>query len=188
MKSKVVLLLILIPALLLPACQPNPEKEIVVNKGDGKLEGIIEAAPEITEQTIDAGDWVETYTIPQLECKINAEVVLPERKVFPVYKVKKRSFDESDSGKIVGYFTAGATGVRETSPTKEDLEQQLVQVKRGTYVSDENGGERWEPYEGQQEEIKWIEEKIKNAQPEVFEPIQPFHQAASSLPQKLRFP
>jgi len=155
----------------LSACQPNPEKEIVVNKGGGKLEGIIASAPAIAEQAIEADKWVETYTIPKLECKIDPEVVLPERKIFPVYKVKQRSFDESDSGRIVKFFTAGATGVRETSPTKEDLEQQLVQAKRGTYVSDEKGGERWEPYEGQEEEIKRIEEKLKNVQPEVFEPI-----------------
>lgn len=171
MKSKVVLLAILIATLMLSACQPSPEKEIVVNKGDGKLEEIIASSPAITEQAIEAGKWVETYTIPQLECNINAEVVLPEQKIFPVYKVKSRSFDESDSGGIVKYFTAGATGVRETSPTKEDLEQQLVQAKRGTYISDENGGERWEPYEGQQEEINSLEEQIKNAQPEVFEPV-----------------
>lgn len=171
MKSKFVLPAVLIAALLLSACQPSPEKEIVVNKGDGKLEGIIASSPAIAEQAIEAGKWVETYTIPQLECNINAEVVLPEQKIFPVYKVKNRSFDESDSSRIVKYFTAGATGVRKTSPTKEDLEQQLVQAKRGTYVSDENGGESWEPYEGQQEEIKSLEEQIKNAKPEVFEPV-----------------
>jgi len=171
MKSKVVLLVLLIPMLMFSACQPNPEEEILINKGDGKLEEIIEFVLEITEQEIDAGKWVETYTIPKLECKINAEVVLPERRIFPVYKVRQRSFDESDSGRIVKYFTAGATGVRETSLTKEDLEQQLVQTKRGTYVSDEKGSGGWVPYEGQEEAIKRIEAKLKNAQPEVFEPI-----------------
>ena len=171
MKSKVVLLAILIAALMLSACQPSPEEEIVVNKGDGRLEGIIASAPAAGEQAIETGKWVETYTIPQLECNINAEVVLPEQTIFPVYKVEQRAFDETDSDGIVKYFTAGATGVRETSPTKEDLEQQLVQVKRGQYIADENGGEGWQPYEGQEEDIKRIEAEIENAKPEVFEPI-----------------
>ena len=171
MKIRAIIVVSIFIMLIFSACQPTPENDIVVNKGDGKLEGIIASSPAITEQAIEVDKWVETYTIPQLECNINAEVVLPEQKIFPVYKVKNRSFDESDSGGIVKYFTAGATGVRETSPTKEDLEQQLVQAKRGTYVSDENGGESWEPYEGQQEEIKSLEEQIKNAKPEVLEPV-----------------
>jgi len=87
-----------------------------------------------------------------------------------VYEVSKRFFDAYTAAEIIKYFTANATGVRVTSPTKEELEQELILTKKGTYVEDDNGG-RWEPYEGQQQDIKNIEEKIKNALPEVFNPI-----------------
>jgi hypothetical protein len=154
------------------ACQPTPEKPPVVNKGDGKLEEIIEAAPEPAPTAYDPGvsTWVETYTLPNLECEINADVVTPDTNIFPVYNMKQGTFSAEFADKVVKYFTKGATGVRKSSPTKEELTAQLVQVKRGAYMTDDNGS-WWEPYEGQDEEIARLEEEIRNAGPEVFGPV-----------------
>lgn len=166
------LLFITLLLFALAACQPTPEKAPVVNKGDGKLEKIIEATSEPAQTAYDPGTstWVETYTLPNLECKINADVLTPDVNVFPVYKMKQSSFSPEFADKAVKYFTQGATGVRASSPTKEELTAQLVQVKRGAYMTDDNGS-WWEPYEGQDEEIARLEEEIRNAGPEVFQPI-----------------
>lgn len=153
------------------ACQATPEKSIVVNKNDDKFEETIKATPAPSTQQIgDMNKWEEDYLIPNLNCFINAEIVVPETNVYPVYKVKKHLFDAASVNKLVRYLTKEATGVRQTSLTKEELTAQLISAKRGMYVEDDNGV-RWEPYEGQAEEIAELEEQIKNADEETFEPI-----------------
>lgn len=152
-------------------CQATPEKSIVVNKNDNKLEETINATPAAAAQQItDVVRWEEDYTIPNLNCAIDAEIVVPDTTIFPVYKVKKRLFDAAFVDKLVRYFTKEATGVRVTSPTKEELTAELIAAKRGMYVEDDNGA-RWEPYDGQEQLIAELEEQIKNATEEIFEPI-----------------
>ncbi len=142
------------------------------------------ATPAATAQQIaDADRWQEDYTISNLNCAVSAEIVAPDSTTFPVYKVKKSHFDAALVDKLVRYLTKGATGVRETSPTKEELTAQLIAAKRGTYVLDDNGG-RWEPYEEQAEEIAVLEEQINKATEESFEPIT---NQINSIPFKLTY-
>lgn len=186
MRKASLFLLSLIIVLILFGCQKTPDKEIVVNKGDGAMESII-AGTTASQQAIITKDdsnenkdtggritysnaWTETYEIPGLTCNIKADVTVPETSEFPVYKVQRTEFDLDSVINIVNYFTADAAGVRETSDTKEELEEQLIQAKKGMYVWDDNGG-RWETYEGQKKDIANLEGRIANAQPEVFEPV-----------------
>ncbi len=153
------------------ACQATPQKNFVVNKNDDKLEQTIKATPAPSiQQVIDKDKWEEDYTIPNLNCAINAEIIVPDTNVYPVYKVKKHLFDSASVDKLVRYLTKEATGVRQTSPTKEELTAQLIAAKRGMYVEDDNG-ERWESYDGQEQRIAKLEEQIENATEESFEPI-----------------
>lgn len=153
-------------------CQATPDKPAVVNKNDGKLEEIINTAPNTeSEQITNIKKWEEQYSIHNLECKISADVILPDTVVFPVFEIKKFLFNAEFTDNILKYFTRGATGVRETSTTKEELTAQLIAAKRGVYVEDDKGA-RWEEYEGQQQRIAELEEQIKNASSEVFGPIQ----------------
>lgn len=155
----------------LSGCQATPEKDAVVNKNDNKLEAAIEATPApTTRQMADLSRWEEDYTIPNLNCAINAEIVTPQVSAFPVYKVKKHFFDAKSTDKIVKYFTKEATGVREASPTKEELTVQLITEKRGVHVADDNGA-RWEPFDGQEQLIAELEEQILKAPEETFEPV-----------------
>jgi len=183
MRKRIIFSFIFIVLLIFCGCQKTPEDAAVVNKADGELERIIKG-PSASQQTIvtegngkensETNDvityleaWTETYEIPGLKCEINADVIMPAINEFPVYKVRQREFDTDSVEKIVNYFTADATGVRETSDTKEELEEKLVQAKRGAYMWDDNGG-RWEPYEGQEEDIAELEKMIAKAEPEVF--------------------
>lgn len=160
-------------------CQSTPEKPVVVNKGDNKLQEIIRSTPLPTGQgtninqgikALNGSQWTEKYSITNLDCDINAQISVPNTDAFPVYKVAKQKFDSATADKLIKYFTSTATGVRKTSDTKEELEEQLVIAKKGTYAEDDNGG-RWEPYDGQKEDIEKFEDQIKNAQPEVFNTI-----------------
>lgn len=188
---KMIYFLILIVLLIFIGCQKTPDEEVIINKGDGRLENIITGPAAVLqtpvvnsisndkiENTTHTETWRETYKIPNLICNINAEIILPSTNNFPVYKVKQHKFDRDSVVKIINYFTANATGVRETSDTKEELEEQLIQVKRGAYIWDDNGG-RWESYEGQKKDIADLEKRIANAEPEVFTSV---NESAISVP------
>lgn len=188
-RIKVICLIILI-SLLLSACQATPQNSVVINKNDGKLEKIISSQAVDSEQTIipdktdnknnESGDksetgvlsekWSQTYNLQGLDCSINADIILPKKTEFPVYKIKQREFDDQTIQKVMEYFIKDATGMRKTSPTKEELEEQLILAKEGAYIEDDNGA-RWEPYKGQQEDIAKLEEQIKNSKEEVFSPV-----------------
>lgn len=175
MKKIKTFILVIAIILVFCGCQATPEEPVVINKGDNKLQETIQSTPAPTSidavsQLISESQWVETYEITKLECDIDANIITPDSHVFPVYKVKKRNFDVEIISDIVRYFTVEATGVRVTSTTKEELEQQLILTKRGTYVEDDSGG-RWESYEGQQQDIVNLEEQIMNAKSEVFNPL-----------------
>ena len=189
MKTYKFVALLFVFTIILSGCQPTPEKEIVINKGDGNLDKIIESEALSTEQDIFGNSiqkedivsenssaitsiekWTETYTINGLTCNIDANIILPNTNVFPVYEVAKREFDIQMVKRIINFFTKDAIGVRESSLTKEELEMLLIQAKRGHYM--DNDFESWyEPYEGQEEEIALLEEQIKIAEPELFNQI-----------------
>ena len=155
-------------------CQPTPDIPIVVNKNDGKLEEIInttpEATPQETKQTLNIEPWKETYTLPTVVCNIEPEIIVPENNVFPVLKIQQSDFTVDIANGLLSYFSKDAVGVRQTSDTKEELMEKLILAKRGCYVLDDNGG-RFESYEGQEDDIKRLEDQIKNVSEETFDKI-----------------
>ncbi len=192
-RKRLVLCLIVI-SVFFCGCQPTPEDEIVVNKNDGKLEKLIMDEPiqqeatnseekaqsiELLEENSHDGigesavyteKWIENYTLSGLECVIDADIILHETVNHPVYKAQQINFDMVTVRSVVDYFTVGATGVRDSSLTKEDIELMLIQARRGQYTWDDNGG-RWESYEGQAEEIAELEKLLNQAEEESFEEI-----------------
>ncbi len=163
--------------LLFTSCQPTPNKDIVINKNNGNLEEIISSEAIASEQSLVENNmniisekWSQTFTIQGLECAIDAEIVLPDKKEFPVYKIRQRALDNQTVQKIVDYFTKNATGMRETTPTKEELELELIQAKRGIYT-EIDGVVTWEAYEGQEDDITRLEEQIRSTGEEVFLPV-----------------
>ncbi len=167
-------ILIICIILLCVGCQPTPETPIVVNKNDGKLEEIIhttpEATPQETKQTLNVEPWKETYTLPTVVCTIEPEIIVPENNVFPVLKIQQSGFTADIANELLAYFSKDAVGVRQTSDTKEELTEKLIIAKKGTYVLDDDGG-RWESYEGQEDDIKRLEDQIKNVPEETFDKI-----------------
>lgn len=171
-------------------CQPTPERAPIVGKGDGKLEQTIASQPAETAsasaapapQNLGELRWQETYTVSNLICKFDPEIIVPENMIFPVYEVRQAAFTSDSIQPLVKYFTQGAQGMREAYPTKEELEKKLIQVKRGTYIFRDDYG-AWEPYEGQEEDIQALEEQIRNARAEEFGEVAPI----ATLPAKLAY-
>ncbi len=160
--------------LIMSGCQQTPVKDVVVNKNNGAFEKSIRETKktEATAPQFDQAKWEESYQTEGYECKINADIVTSLAEKHPVFQVKKRTFSEDDAKKTLNYFTKDAIGMRATSDTKEELTEKLILAKRGTYVSDDNGGGSWNPnYEGKDQIISELEEQINNAEPEEFSPI-----------------
>ncbi len=118
--------------------------------------------------------WEDTIEINGITCEFDADIVIPDKTIFPVYKIEQNQFSSESISKVVDYFTEGSTGIRDTSTTKEELEQQLIIAKRGSLQPQiEPGSEPiWGPYEGQEEDIARLESEIaQTPQQEVFDAI-----------------
>ena len=165
--------------LLLTACQPTPEEDIVVNKSDGTLEEAIAATAVPSEQPLLPVDevgqrvehWTDELTIRGLTCTIDADIVLPDKKIFPVYRVRQRALDAKTAAQVLDYFLANATGARETSRTREEVLLDLMAVRRGEYVTYDGAGGAWQPYDGQEEDIARLEEELQTIGEEEFGPV-----------------
>lgn len=172
------LLAFLLFAALLTACQPTPEEDIVVNKGDGALEAAIAATAVPSEQPLLPVDevgqrvehWTDKLTIRGLTCTIDADIVLPDKQVFPVYRVRQRTLDAETAAQVLDYFLAGATGARETTRTREQVLLDLMLARKGNYVSYDGVG-IWESYDGQEEDIARLEEELQTIGEEEFGPV-----------------
>ncbi len=123
-----------------PIPTPAPAPEVNPNEGYGNF-------PE----------WVETYSIPNLNVDINAQIVTPDADVFPVYKVQKRSFDNETLQRMLDYFAGDVVGVRVFSFTKDELKEQLSYFK-------EHDAEK-------KDIIKDLKTQISLVQPEAFNAI-----------------
>ena len=164
--------------LLLTACQPTPEEDIVVNKGDGALEAAIAATAVPSEQPLlpvdEVGERIEHWTdelhIRGLTCTIDADIVLPDKQVFPVYRVRQRTLDAETAAQVLDYFLVDATGARETSRTREQVLLDLMLARKGNYVSYDGVG-IWESYDGQEEDIARLEEELQTIGEEEFGPV-----------------
>lgn len=146
------------------ACQPvqaEPASNttIVESPTQAAAEPVPTPAPQVNpnEGYGNFPDWVETYTIPNLNVDINAQIVTPDKDVFPVYKVQKRSFDNETMQKILEYFADDIVGVRQFSYTKDELKEQLKYFK-------EHDAKK-------KDEINDLNSLIAAAQPEEFKPF-----------------
>ena len=164
--------------LLLSACQPTPEEDIIVNKGDGALEAAIAATAVPSEQPLlpvdEVGERVEHWTdelhIRGLTCTIDADIVLPDKKIFPVYRVRQRTLDAATAAQVLDYFLADATGACETTRTRDQVLLDLMLARKGSYAVYDGVGV-WEPYDGQEEDIARLEQELQNTPEETFGPV-----------------
>ena len=164
--------------LLLSACQPTPAEDIIVNKGDGALEAAIAATAVPSEQPLlpvdEVGERIEHWTdelhIRGLTCTIDADIVLPDKKIFPVYRVRQRTLDAAAAAQVLDYFLADATGACETTRTRDQVLLDLMLARKGSYAVYDGVGV-WEPYDGQEEDIARLEQELQNTPEETFGPV-----------------
>lgn len=168
-----VISIIFIIALTMAACQPTPEKPVVVNKNDGKLEEIIAKSPEPSSVPYEAPEaWNTEFEVfgGKMKVYVDAPVETPGVNA-PVAKISPHYFTQEEADKLIKFFLKDAEPISGDRPrTKEELTEELFQLREKIQSGD---------YEGTDEQAEWetdnYEEQIRSAPASVEdEPAPPF--------------
>ncbi|HWQ57418.1 MAG TPA: DUF6034 family protein, partial [Clostridia bacterium] len=174
------------------ACQPTPEKEIIVNKGDDTLGaaiqntpmntagGLASAAPEedVTEKLRAALGVPEHWAYSgqsadgALNIVADADVTVPNALALPVANAELREFTQGDIDRVIEVlFGEGLTWYDGNTFTKEWVEEQLIAERASLAALDPNDGE-YEFWKGKNEaSIESYEKMYEDAPYEADLPI-----------------
>ena len=159
---------------VLTACQPTPEKDYVITKESAFLEERIAAGP-VGEQQVPEGSadgeaaasaaperWKDEIVSKNFLCRIDAEIVPPGADRFPVFRIEPAEADADFIGRFVDVCASPVAAVYENLNRELDLKEQLEAAMRGEPVADKDDGSvSFQPYDGQQEEIDRIAERLR---------------------------
>ena len=125
---KKICIFILSALLLCTACQPTPEVEFVVNKGDDTVEEKLAAVQDGT-----AGEGRQTFpnrwdegpemVNDRLTLTVRAEVVVKEDGLYPVYRTRQHAVTQEEVVALVEQLLPPPTSVTIPVDTKVDWQQ-----------------------------------------------------------------
>lgn len=171
MKRRICILLAILAAFSLAACQETPEEVIVVQKDTERLvEQIRDNSPEENPADTQAGlrealGAPERYTAQfdyseNLSMTADAEVVLPNVPAIPTVRVKPADFSQDMVNRMYEYLV-GDTVMYEAQPlrTKSQIEEDILEWQR--ILADDNAAA--ESKAQAEERIGWLREAYKTA-------------------------
>lgn len=137
-----VMVVMMVLVMALSACQPTPESEPVVNKGDRVLEEKISAtAPtqnpaEVEGEAEATAAPVFQYTFPdrweevydagnELVLTFNADIIQKADGVYPVYRTKAGTVDAETVQKVLNTLLPAPVSMHETGMTKDDWKERM---------------------------------------------------------------
>lgn len=142
--------------LLLTACQPTPEEEIVTNKGDGVMEEKIFASPvpldkkdEPSQESEKITHWTESFyvndnLIVEIDCDVDYGTGAP----YYVEQCEQKEVTPEMVVEIGNTFYGDITGLREQETSYDELLTSLMELERGYFDGwDENGNPIWSPHD-----------------------------------------
>lgn len=146
--------------LILCGCQPTPPKDVVVNKNENVLEETIKKSPAPIEEYKVPAVWNETIALnSKLLLEINVPVEIGESNEHPVYSVSYTNMSGEFLYQWINAVFPNVFEIRDQEYSREELENQLLEIARGTFDHvDENGVTIWEPYE--ESELENLKETI----------------------------
>ena len=155
----------LLAAALLAACQPTPEEDVVVNRGDGALEEAIAATAPPAQPYQVPSVWQETMEVDGVICRFDAEVSMPANSAHEVYRVRRRSFDTDVLQSFLQSLPAAPEAAYETAETVEQVQAQIEAVLRGEpWDLDGNGNIVYRPYADEEERIAELQAALLQAE------------------------
>lgn len=132
-KSRIRALLLTLAALLV-ACQPTPEEEPVVNKGDGTLEEAI-AAEALPPARYEAPETLrlDPFGMETFQVVVDAEVCVPDVERYPIVEVVLRTIT-ADWARDMMYKMADGKTIHtyqnEVPTTKEQIEGEITLLQQ----------------------------------------------------------
>ena len=146
---KKIFALLTIAVIFMSACQPTPEKEVVVPR-DNTEKMVIEAAKNEQEAAGESAEppafqygtpehISERYTVFEdiLDVVIEADVIMPEIQSVPVAKVKSSPFTQERADELRQYFMKDGKLVSQYVRTKDDYDEMIIQARLGHEVDGE---------------------------------------------------
>ena len=132
-KSRIRALLLALAALLV-ACQPTPEEDVVVNKGDGALEEAI-AAEALPPARYEAPETLrlDPFGTETFQVVVDAEVCVPDVERYPIVEVVLRTIT-ADWARDMMYKMADGKTIHtyqnEVPTTKEQIEGEITLLQQ----------------------------------------------------------
>ena len=132
-KSRIRALLLTLAALL-AACQPTPEEDVVVNKGDGTLEEAI-AAEALPPARYEAPETLrlDPFGTETFQVVVDAEVCVPDVERYPIVEVVLRTVT-ADWARDMMYKMADGKTIHtyqnEVPTTKEQIEGEITLLQQ----------------------------------------------------------
>ena len=130
MKRYIAILLCMAVAAGVAACQPTPEKEIVVVKSDGAMDAVIAATTAPDTQKFSAPSHYTdsgTFYNGMLNLALDMDVIIPDVERYPVYEAFPSDFTQEQVDSIVyGLFKDAPLIFDDQRETKQDILEKFL--------------------------------------------------------------
>jgi len=138
MRTKILLGMVLILALIMAACQPMPENEIIVEKDIDRMvssaievEDTNDTLPQTLAQKLNVPSDLKEKFVSQngkTEFMIDANIILPPSDSVPIIRVKKHMFTQKEADLMIGLFLGNdPLYTIQNSMTKGQIEEKLIE-------------------------------------------------------------
>ncbi len=141
MKKNIIVISLILFILLMSSCQSTPNESIVAKKAG--IEETIQqktTAQGATYIKYDAPkSWKENFTVDGdfLSINIDAEILIPESSVFPIYIVEPQQISQQQANNIINVLFDGKTLYKpKTIKTKAEIEEEIIKIK--AHITDTN--------------------------------------------------
>ncbi len=156
--------------LIIPACQPTPENEIVINKNDGAMEKEIEKGTDISEKQLKdvSQQYKNTLTKANITVNFDAKVDKVDSDTFPVWTAGKYQITQTDADNIAKVLIPPEAEVYDTAQsntlTKSEIQDKILnckaEIERIKKLDDEGFSNEFGEDETRKSAIEWINDQI----------------------------
>lgn len=136
-------LVLILSVVMLAACQPTPDKPVVIGKGDDTLESALAATaaptltPDVSSQTdestkmVVSEHWTDSTASKLTTVNIDADVIVPNVMSYPVFEVSPLVVDQPLAEKFVNYVAQDAKEIYNGDKnSKDSLEEGIVWLQK----------------------------------------------------------
>jgi hypothetical protein len=154
---------------MLFACQPTPEEEAVIGKGDGKLEELIVKTPSTADSGLQPQRWEHEIDFPESGVKvvIDADIEVPAVQELPAVLVTPHDNTPEEAQKYVNIFMQGQPIFKAVyARTQEVVQQDILDIKARIEGEKSNTGET---EEDRQSSLEFLNSQLQTLEEEYLQ-------------------